>query len=1031
MWGITLDDLKGPQVKRARRLLNSKPGMPPSIALCVGALAIFFLGWSPTRVWSAEVEVTSHETDNPGTAQTAPDTNPNASASLPNVTPEGKLLGPPIIPFYFNWRTDNQTEVLGVLFPMFYSESHPSGNSRTLLLPFYYSSHDSWSKESSFHLYPLLYFQSGSQERLTQISPLHCYSRTQTSRDYYVVPLLSRFGSSVDGSVRRDILFPLYHHHYGPKFSNVWSLPLFTYSRTPEIREWSIFWFLYRQAYYVRPGRTAHSVLYPLGRFEAAPDGTRGHHRMIPFYWDHFNEESRFRAALPLLYLNYQSRNNTETTWDFTYLAPTYLGWGSPDDYFGMGFPIYWHSRTGSSSWYLFLPLHFSFFTNTSHGFHLFPIFSNNDYPSENLYAILGPTLILRSFYDFQGKREGFGFNLAWPFTAFESRPERYHYRLFPLFWTSRNRDERDLMIFPWYRQWGGDRSQNYFIPIYGNYRSKRLDRSFYALGSYIYSEEKGPEGEITGQQHDVLWPLLSFQRNDKEKSVHQRILPIGYWNSTSPNANHTLASPFYYEHRIRQEDKIHRLNLYAGNLFLSKTVHKRNLMPLTRKESTKVEDSSANSSDAETIISKENGILWPMVRWGEGNGRSSEWVAPVYFHSKTQDDETFALFPFLFADRMNDRYRSSLARYLFLLDIETWPNGHRHTVGQLLWDWMSEESQERYRWRLLYPFLEFESTNIGYRYLLTPIIRGSSNEEGGQKVNAHFLFPLYWFGSTQKKDGDTFVDENRYLYVFPFFGVNQKTLRTQYDVLLPFFHMERGINSFQFQLRPFFFYRDDPAIHTARLWPLYSYEQGEGAGNWWVSKYLFLAKSAVRAGSQSHRLDPLLFRFSRSENSFELGALFNLLSYDSVDRESEFRALPLAYGYQREKEAGTGLFPLYYFRNSGNTEINYWNPLRFLFLSNVLEGAGFKHHSFLGGLYSNETHANRPSYRDLRFLHGLVHRRTTESVSQYAFYPFFRYWRDDATLQKSLFLLFPPYRYTETAGQGTHHLFWFLRITE
>ena len=102
MWGTTLDDLKGPQVKRARRLLNSKPGMPPSIALCVGALAIFFLGWSPTRVWSAEVEVTPHETDKPGTAQTAPDTNPNASAGLANVTPEGELLGPPIIPFYFN-----------------------------------------------------------------------------------------------------------------------------------------------------------------------------------------------------------------------------------------------------------------------------------------------------------------------------------------------------------------------------------------------------------------------------------------------------------------------------------------------------------------------------------------------------------------------------------------------------------------------------------------------------------------------------------------------------------------------------------------------------------------------------------------------------------------------------------------------------------------------------------------------------------------------------------------------------------------
>jgi hypothetical protein len=168
----------------------------------------------------------------------------------------------------------------------------------------------------------------------------------------------------------------------------------------------------------------------------------------------------------------------------------------------------------------------------------------------------------------------------------------------------------------------------------------------------------------------------------------------------------------------------------------------------------------------------------------------------------------------------------------------------------------------------------------------------------------------------------------------------------------------------------------------------------------------------------------------SSAPESSGFGTLFELFAYDRQGRESEFRALPLVYGYKREKESGVGVFPLFYSKNSGNASINYWNPLRFFFLSNSLEGAGFQHRGILGGLYSRESHANRQDYGNLSFLYGLISRSTTESTSEFAFFPFYYYSRDDGTLRKNVFLLFPPYWYEETAGQGTHKLFWFIPIS-
>jgi len=60
--------------------------------------------------------------------------------------------------------------------------------------------------------------------------------------------------------------------------------------------------------------------------------------------------------------------------------------------------------------------------------------------------------------------------------------------------------------------------------------------------------------------------------------------------------------------------------------------------------------------------------------------------------------------------------------------------------------------------------------------------------------------------------------------------------------VLFPFFHLLDGIDSLRFELWPLDVYRDEPNLGALRLWPLHADESKVSAGDFWVSRYLFLS---------------------------------------------------------------------------------------------------------------------------------------------------------------------------------------------
>ena len=930
----------------------------------------------------------------------------------------------------FNFNEEAQSR-----FGLFHSSRTKSNSdnekSWTHFFPFFWQG----SNNERNHLYFLpLYFQGGSvQGEYLWALPFYGHTLGEGKRDLYFPALLSHIGESDDGEVRRDFLWPLYQRKYGPKNSSFHSFPLFGYSWSPEIRKWNFLYFLYENEYHPRSEKSAHSVIWPLGRFDVEPDGVTGHRRFIPLYYDDFDEDRRLRFSP--LFFNYQWRSGKIVDYDFTFAWPDYIGWGSLDDYFRFAFPLYWGSRSGRSGWDLFLPIYFSFFRSASFGVHVLPIFSYNSFPSEKQFIIGGPLFVHRRFRDFEDNPDGTSTSILWPLTEVENRPNGYHYRFLPLFWVSKKNDTRDFLLFPfWYRQWGGNKDHNYFFAAYGRYQTDRLTRDFYGLGSYIHTREKNDEGKVFRDRKDILWSALSVQKNEETHETHQHILPFGFWKTRSVAEDRTILGPLYYHHRIEGEErKTHLLNMVLGNIWFSRKTTQQGLeSPTSPTEEPK---------HVTETISSDKGAVWPLVRWGfdKKNDMKRRWVLPLYVHRESLNGETNVLFPLVFLDHSYAKYQPSYFRYFFLFDYEHWETGYRVSIAQLLADYMTDEEKDEQRWRFFYPMTEYMRNKNGYSYQITPLIQGKDQIQGGQKEVSHFLFPLYWSGSTQKKTGEyTFDIENEHLFIFPIYGYNHKSLRTQREYLIPFFHTEHGINSFKFQFRPFFFWRKDPEEFSIRTWPIHSFERGEASGDWWVSKYLYFSKNFVRNERWSYRLDPFLFRINSGRGSFGVSGLFELFAYDrkgsGMRSETSYRALPFIYGHSRQKEAVFLSFPFYYEQDHGIQSIDYLNPWRYLFITNHLRGGnGDRHTSLLWKLMEYRDNPNRPEFHEFRILYALYQDIQDVSFRQNAVQPFFYYSRDqtDPFREETNLFILPllGYRHHKVAERSRHYLFWFIPI--
>jgi len=898
-------------------------------------------------------------------------------------------------------------------------------------LPLLYSY--SWSREGGAvdgrtYLFPFYWHGKGGTSEYRWIVPFYGYSHSPGESDVFVLPLLSRLGGDSENALRLDFLFPLFHYARSAKGVSVASFPLFDYSRSETETTWSAFWWPYRTTRHHETGKQTHSFFYPLSSFDVEPDGSRGTRWVFP-YIETFNDRRLWRFVVPLYY-EYQKLAGGSADWFFRTGLPLFWSWGYADDNFSFGFPLYWASENGPRGWHAFLPIYLDSYSASSLGVHVLPLVSYRSLPSRKQLFLLGPTYVHESFYGLEGEPAGSGNHVLWPFFGVERRNDGYLYRFLPFFSLSREGDTTGTLISPFYYQEDGPRgTHRYFVPFYGRSTSNHTTRDFYAAASYIRTREMGePVGEgaprVVRERDDILWSLLSFEKEHAVGGSHQHILPLGYWNTKTQAHDVTVAGPLYYSHRISDGDEDHHLNLVLGNVFFSKVVEQ------TSREETTPTPAAPAPLRRERIAS-DQGFLWPLTRWYKdkdaGEGR---WVLPFYAERRDELSSNFALFPFYFRQEEETPYNPSYFRYFYLYNSEDWRGGSRRTVGQLLFDWKREESSESLRWRFLYPVLEHESSRDGFSFQLTPLFH-VSRKEG---VSKHWLFPFFWMGGSERKltTGET-RPENRHFFLFPFYGIHERfygvqesSKRSDHYVLFPLLHFQTSTDAFRMELWPTFFFRNEPSLVAARVWPLHAEEHGVTAGDFWVSRYLFPSKRFVKTDEYEYRLDPFLFRMASGEDRFSAGGLFELVAYDRKGTESSYRAIPLVFGYSRDGRSAVGAIPFYYGKDFGPTEIDYGTPWRFLFLTHHLRGvSGEEHTGVLWKLFERTTNPNRPEFQELGLAYRFYFLRSSETSRQLQINPLYSYFRDETADESQHSFLFSLYNLRTVKGRREHTLFW------
>ena len=911
--------------------------------------------------------------------------------------------------------------------------------------------------ESHAHLFPFYFAGRERSSSYSWLIPFYGRSESPGRTDHYFPFLLSRVG--LGGEDRRiDVLFPIFGYSSGPKRGSLAVLPFYDTSTDASGSSTGVLLWLYRTRLEAASGKRTHSILYPLGHFDVEPDGSQGKRWFIP-YIETFDDKRLWRFVLPL-YAEKQELSGGNTDWFLRIGIPLFLSIGEPDDYFTMGFPLLWASRSGRRGWELFAPLYFRAYSATSNRFHIFPLFSYRSFPSRKQVLVGGPLYVNETFYDRAGKQSGKGHHFLWPFFSAVSRNDGYLYRFLPLFAFRRDGDTTSRLITPLYYATEGPRGKGrYFFPAYGRYETDSLRRDFYGAGTYIHTVQRDAAGETIRDRKDILWSLATRETHTKTGASHEHVYPLLYWKTRTPAHDRTLWGPFHYSHRIAEGNEVDRLSLWLGSVVFSH-VKEGPLPPsvtpaaappaaVPPADAAPVPDATADAAgatpeeepasappvEARTLpppvvgeLSRDEGILWPLSRrYRSIEGEEGKWLIPFYFNTRDDLKQNLALFPFFFRQEEVSQYSQSYFRYFFLYDTETWRGGRRMSVGQVLFDRKVEEGMRRYRLRILYPIFEHLTSPEGREVNVTPFVRFASKDRDLENR----IFPFYWQGATQRKSASgEWRTENSHFFLFPLYGFSSRQNRDDYYVLFPFFHLRSSQDSRRLELWPLFFYRREPGLKAVRIWPFHADESGLTAGEFWVSRFFFLSKRFRRSDSRRYRLDPFLFRFAEGLDEVSWGALFEAIAYERQGTASSYRLIPLVFGYSQDEMSATGIIPFYYRRNFGKEEIDYGIPWRFLFLTHSFRGAsGERHFGVLWKLFGHTDNPNRPEYLEVRFLERLFFRRRTETSSQLEVNPLFSYYRDETGDESRLSILFDLYGYRRTRDAVEHRVLFFLRF--
>ncbi len=514
------------------------------------------------------------------------------------------------------------------LFPFYWSSKNGLTNNKAVL-PLFFSFKNRFRQSTT--IFPLLSFgrTADSSSSYLAFTPFYWERKTRNSESYTLLPLWRKklVYTADDDTVKTSTLYPIYWSLHDSKRDNrilfplffdlknenrrfVAAIPFFTYHKElnsiNESRSYTPFYWhltrvnktsdivfpIYWQTHRLINGESFKSnTFFPI--YWSVVGGAKNHKVLFPVAFFLKNQNYQSVTLFPLFSTGHSTNklkshfNITPLFWhiktpryETNLLFPIWVNsnicQGDDTAKLKVLFPIYFRTKTATTSEIIVLPIVFGLSNYRSSWLAVFPF-----YYSGTNKAIQSKTMAVTPFY---WHREGLGgrsdvfFPLFWKSKKYLAADTITKTKLFPLYWAKKSNSEDKKLLLPLvysakdtvYESFtlfplfsvghSVDDSNRHFMitPFFGNFQSKdgfktflfplfsakhKGDETNTAILWFMYRKTKRPDYAKTS----ILWPIC--ERLKSEELSTFRIAPL-VWHFKTDTAKTTAFIPFYYRYK-------------------------------------------------------------------------------------------------------------------------------------------------------------------------------------------------------------------------------------------------------------------------------------------------------------------------------------------------------------------------------------------------------------------------------------------------------------------------------------------------
>ena len=487
--------------------------------------------------------------------------------------------------------------------PIVFHEEDKDKGQTDVIWPFY--RHEWRGQWERYALRPLIFSTESDPSRdfrkTSVLWPLNNYLREGATLDMNIMP----YFHGRDANRTYTTLFPVYWQREGKDYNylHVWPLfgvynrdtysnysslyPFFQYGLDPAGDEVDVDLFWPVMNYHSRPGYISHRIL-PVYMYEKGNETSSGY--VFPYY---FSDTPTFhaRGIFPLWYSSRGPEQKTDVVFPVFFnkesadggysvffpvyghwydkqssirmVMPVYFDYQKPDFSMRVGFPIYWDYKEGDFSLTSLVPVYWDYRDGSYTVKSVLPLYYHTHdtdlrsdfeyyFPVYGTYSI-GDTytrhLLFMPLYS-QYRDEALkveGRDILWPLLNYESGPDRYAGRVFPLLWIKHSPETDLRIVLPFYYSYKDtEKSYLHIFPFYGKHIIGKTFEQTYHLGP-VYVETRDSAQDL--DRTDILFPLFSRLRQGENSRTW--LFPL-YFHKESAGSHTTFASPcllppYYY----------------------------------------------------------------------------------------------------------------------------------------------------------------------------------------------------------------------------------------------------------------------------------------------------------------------------------------------------------------------------------------------------------------------------------------------------------------------------------------------------